>query len=96
MAKRLLLLLALMILPLLVASKPLPLPHPNTFQRPDPVLLEFLGTWESQDGNWVDPMTFARIDPGKLKQDKARNDSKSPGSPGKPVSKNPANGGDGV
>lgn len=40
-------------------------PKPRVHQ-PDPALLEFLGTWESPDGHWVDPMTFARINPAKL------------------------------
>ncbi len=32
----------------------------------DPELLEFLADWQAPDGSWVDPMTFARIDPAKL------------------------------
>ena len=35
-------------------------------RQPDPALLEFLGTWESSNGQWVDPMIFARINPGQL------------------------------
>ncbi len=29
-------------------------------------LLEFLADWQAPDGSWVDPMTFARIDPAKV------------------------------
>lgn len=42
----------------------------------DPELLEFLGSWQGSDGMWVDPMTFARIDPGKLADDKTRPEGK--------------------
>ena len=33
----------------------------------DPELLEFLADWQGADGNWVDPMTFSRLDPSKVK-----------------------------
>lgn len=32
----------------------------------DPGLLEFLADWQAPDGSWVDPMTFAHIDPAKV------------------------------
>ena len=59
-------------------QKPAPAPP-----KADPELLEFLGSWQGSDGKWVDPMTFARIDPGKLAADKARHASKTPPPPAK-------------
>ncbi|MDE2091297.1 MAG: hypothetical protein KGJ08_05300 [Gammaproteobacteria bacterium] len=53
----------------------------------DPELLEFLGSWQSSDGAWVDPMTFARIDPSKLAEDKVRHEGK----PMPPVKEPPPN-----
>lgn len=76
----------------LAAGKP-PAKHP-VVQKPDPALLEFLGTWESPDGHWVDPMTFAKTDPEKIRQEKARRDGKLSPAVDKPVSKN--SGGSGV
>jgi len=38
----------------------------------DPDLLEFLADWQGADGNWVDPMTFIRIDPAKVRADDVR------------------------
>lgn len=35
----------------------------------DPDLLEFLADWQGADGSWVDPMTFSRIDPAKVRAD---------------------------
>jgi len=46
--------------------------------KADPALLEFLGSWRGSDGEWLDPMTFARIDPGKLAEEKARREGKPP------------------
>jgi hypothetical protein len=77
--------LALATAPALAAHKT-PSKHPVAAQKPDPALLEFLGTWESPDGRWVDPMTFARIEPDKAQQDKARRDGKLPAA-AKPPSK---------
>jgi len=51
----------------------------NPVQPPpkvDPELLEFLGSWQGSDGAWVDPMTFARIDPGKLAEDQMPHEGK--------------------
>lgn len=53
--------------------------HQKPVQPPtkvDPELLEFLGSWQSSDGAWVDPMTFARIDPGKLADGQTRQEGK--------------------
>lgn len=77
----------------LAAGKP-PVKHPAVVQKPDPALLEFLGTWESPDGHWVDPMTFAKTDPDKLRQEKARRDGKLSPAADKPASRN--SGGSGV
>lgn len=44
--------------------------------KADPALLEFLGSWQTSDGKWVDPMTFARIDPEKLADEHARHTGK--------------------
>lgn len=48
----------------------------------DPELLEFLADWQGADGNWVDPMTFARIDPTKIKVDDGRHTPSSVPAPG--------------
>ncbi|HVC28542.1 MAG TPA: hypothetical protein VNF48_03245 [Gammaproteobacteria bacterium] len=48
----------------------------QTPPKVDPELLEFLGSWQGSDDVWVDPMTFARIDPGKLADDKTRQEGK--------------------
>jgi len=45
--------------------------------KADPELLEFLGTWQGSDGTWVDPMAFARIDPGKLTENRTTHEGKS-------------------
>ncbi len=50
-----------------------PMPPPR---KVDMALLEFIGTWQTSDGRSVDPMTFARIDPGKLAAEKARREGK--------------------
>ncbi len=42
-------------------------PAPAQKAAVDPELLEFLADWQGADGSWVDPMTFARIDPTKVK-----------------------------
>ncbi|HEY3643846.1 MAG TPA: hypothetical protein VGM16_00795 [Gammaproteobacteria bacterium] len=39
-------------------------------------LLDFMADWQADDGQWTDPMTFARIDPAKLKADDARRHGK--------------------
>lgn len=51
----------------------------------DPELLEFLADWQGADGSWVDPMTFTRIDPSKVKADDVRhNPSPGPGAASAP------------
>lgn len=39
-------------------------------------LLDFMADWQGDDGQWTDPMTFARIDPAKVKADEARRHGK--------------------
>ncbi len=60
-------LLRLALLPALLAVAPTLLadtaPKPPA---PDSDLLEFMADWQGNDGQWVDPMTFARIDPAKV------------------------------
>lgn len=38
---------------------------------PSPELLEFLGSFTTDDGEWVDPQNLAEIDPENLEQDQA-------------------------
>lgn len=40
---------------------------------PDPELLEFLGTFETADGEWVDPLALAELDEDAI-DDAAAND----------------------
>jgi hypothetical protein len=42
----------------------------------DAKVLDFMADWQGDDGRWVDPMTFARIDPAKVKADDARRHGK--------------------
>ena len=60
-------------LPLLADTPKTPTPAAST----DPELVEFLADWQGADGRWVDPMTFARIDPAKV-TDEARRHGKTP------------------
>ncbi|HEX5340693.1 MAG TPA: hypothetical protein VFX47_07405 [Gammaproteobacteria bacterium] len=92
----LVLVLMLLTVPAFAVDKPVQKQLPQADQKPDPALLEFLGTWESPDGSWVDPMTFARIDPDKTRQDKTRRDGKLPSAADKPASKHSDDGGSGV
>ncbi|MGH8306655.1 MAG: hypothetical protein ACRER0_00125 [Gammaproteobacteria bacterium] len=57
------------------AADPQPVTSPP--QKVDPALLEFLGSWQTNDGQWVDPMTFARVDPDKLAKEKAHPENKT-------------------
>lgn len=43
--------------------------------------LEFLADWQGDDGQWVDPMTFTRIDPTKVAADDSRRHGKMPLTP---------------
>ncbi len=44
----------------------------------DPMVLDFMADWQGSDGQWVDPMTFARIDPAKVRADDAKRHGKTP------------------
>lgn len=59
--------------PLHAAAKPAP-----AALAADPALIEFLADWQGKDGQWVDPLTFADIDPAKVKADAAKRQDKSP------------------
>jgi hypothetical protein len=39
-------------------------------------LMDFMADWQGDDGQWTDPLTFARIDPAKLKADDTRRHGK--------------------
>ena len=67
----LLLPLALAVAPSRAADKPA---DPNVDAR----VLDFMADWQGDDGQWVDPMTFARIDPAKVKAEAARRHGKPP------------------
>ncbi|HEY1991163.1 MAG TPA: hypothetical protein VGH71_01790 [Gammaproteobacteria bacterium] len=38
----------------------------------DAQILDFMADWQGDDGQWTDPMTFARIDPAKVKAEDAK------------------------
>ena len=77
--RRIPLLRALLVLPLLITpvAPYAAVPAAKTVAV-DPRLLEFLADWQGADGNWVDPMTFARIDPAKVQADDARHGQPQP------------------
>ena len=50
-------------------------------EKPDTNLLEFLADWQGDDGQWVDPMTFNRIDPSKVSARGTHSHAKPPVSP---------------
>lgn len=59
----------------LLLSAPAFAGHPESVPpapKADPALLEFIGSWQSSDGKWVDPMTFVRVNPEKLAGEKSR------------------------
>lgn len=64
---------------LLLASLPLWAAAPAApAQLPDDQLLEFLADWQGPDGNWLDPMTFASVDPAKVAAAKTKTPQKAP------------------
>jgi len=67
---------ALAVVPLL-AAPPSPVAKPVPV-APDDQLLEFLADWQGADGKWVDPLTFAAIDPAKLSAAKTAPPKKVP------------------
>ena len=42
----------------------------------DAQILDFMADWQGDDGQWTDPMTFARIDPAKVKTESAKRNGK--------------------
>lgn len=63
-------------LPLHAAGKPAPVPA--VAGAADPALIEFLADWQGKDGQWLDPLTFADIDPAKVQTDAAKRHGKAP------------------
>jgi len=69
----LVLFLALAAGPALAKDKPAaPAPAPQ-----DASVLDFMADWQDDSGQWVDPMTFAKIDPAKIKADDAKRHGKT-------------------
>lgn len=76
----------LLLLPLYLITVPaLAKDSPPAASTPatDAQILDFMADWQGDDGQWTDPMTFARIDPAKVKADAAKRH-------GKPLSAPPA------
>lgn len=57
---------------------PAPTRAPAATAPTDADALEFLADWQGDDGQWVDPMTFTRIDPAKVATGDARRRGKTP------------------
>lgn len=65
----------LLLAPLLIAALPA---HAADKSAPaDAQVLDFIADWQGADGQWVDPMTFARIDPAKVEADAAKRHGKT-------------------
>lgn len=43
-------------------------PDMQTTPPPDPELLEFLGSFATEEGDWVDPLLLAEVEPETLDQ----------------------------
>jgi len=41
----------------------------DNYEKPSMELLEFLGEWQTKDGEWVDPMRFLTVSDADLKDD---------------------------
>lgn len=64
-----------LLFPLTLAA--LPVHADNPARAPsDAKVLDFMADWQGDDGQWTDPMTFARIDPAKVKADTAHHHGK--------------------
>lgn len=63
-------------LPLMIAALPVRADTPPLAPG-DAKVLDFMADWQGDDGQWTDPMTFARIDPAKVKADAARHHGKT-------------------
>jgi len=61
--------------PLMITALPV---HADTapLAPGDTKVLDFMADWQGDDGQWTDPMTFARIDPAKVKADADRRHGK--------------------
>ncbi|HEX4301077.1 MAG TPA: hypothetical protein VH327_09415 [Gammaproteobacteria bacterium] len=64
-----------LLFPLMIAALPVHADSPP-LAASDAKVLDFMADWQGDDGRWVDPMTFARIDPAKVKADDARRHGK--------------------
>jgi len=57
---------------------------PQEESQPDMDFLEFLGSWQTRDGQWVDPMQVEDLPPGELEVERdSRDRGKRPTSLGK-------------
>jgi hypothetical protein len=75
-----------LLLPLLIATLPARADTAPAAIPSDAKVLDFMADWQGDDGQWTDPMTFARIDPAKVKADEARRHGKPiPAAVSKPV-----------
>jgi hypothetical protein len=73
-------------LPLLIATLPAQADAALAAIPSDAKVLDFMADWQGDDGQWTDPMTFARIDPSKVKADEARrHDKPIPAAASKPA-----------
>jgi hypothetical protein len=66
--------LALAAGPVLATDKPAP---PASDSKRDAGVIGFMADWQDDSGQWLDPMTFARIDPAKVKADDAKRRGKT-------------------
>ena len=63
----------LLLLPLCLISLPVLAKNSSpAVPATDAQILDFMADWQGDDGEWTDPMTFARIDPAKVKADAAK------------------------
>lgn len=76
---RTLMMSVLLVAPLVAAAPPVAEPPP------DMDFLEFLGSWQTRDGRWVDPLQVEDLPPGELEpeSDNRQNRGKKPTNPGK-------------
>lgn len=66
-----------LILPLAVLAGTAQAAHKrHAASAPAGQLMDFMADWQGDDGQWTDPLTFARIDPAKLRADAARRHGK--------------------
>ena len=67
----------LLLLPLCLVSVPaLAANSAAATPTTDAQILDFMADWQGDDGQWTDPMTFARIDPAKVKAEAAKRHGK--------------------